>query len=152
MQNATKRRWHTRWMVRRDLEAVVAIEAASKRVPWTEEDFCKHLRKRNEIGHVAEVGDRVSGFMLYRLLSDRVVLLNIATDPKQRRKGVGSSLIRKLKEKLRSGMRTRLTADVPEGCLPLLLLLRSHGFLATRLMRGEEEDVITMEYVMQGEG
>ena len=49
-----KVRVHIRWMIRRDMADVLAIENASFEFPWLEDDFIRCLRQRNCIGMVAE--------------------------------------------------------------------------------------------------
>ncbi len=61
-------RVHIRWMIRRDMPEVLAIEHASFEFPWCEEEFLRVLRQRNCIGMVAEhARSRVVGFMIYEL-------------------------------------------------------------------------------------
>ena len=55
-------RVHIRWMIRRDMPEVLAIEHASFEFPWCEEEFLRVLRQRNCIGMVAEYGERVVGY------------------------------------------------------------------------------------------
>ena len=45
---------HIRWMIRRDMPEVLAVEGESFEFPWCEEDFLRCLRQRNCIGMVAE--------------------------------------------------------------------------------------------------
>src|SRR4051812_3245440 len=47
-------RLHVRWMIRRDMPEVLAIEHASFASPWTEEDFLAQLRNQSVIGMVVE--------------------------------------------------------------------------------------------------
>ena len=54
-------RVHIRWMIRRDMPEVLAIEHASFEYPWCEEEFLRVLRQRNCIGMVAEHGERIVG-------------------------------------------------------------------------------------------
>ena len=56
---------HIRWMIRRDMPAVLEIEGASFEFPWSEEEFIRCLRQRNCIGMVACRNDEVVGFMIY---------------------------------------------------------------------------------------
>ena len=56
---------HIRWMIRRDMPEVLAIEGQSFEFPWSEEDFLRCLRQRKCIGMVAEQHERVIGFMIY---------------------------------------------------------------------------------------
>src|SRR3990172_8826966 len=105
-------RVHIRWMIRRDMPEVLAIEAESFEFPWLEEDFIRCLRGRNSIGMVAEYDDRIVGFMIYELAKNRIQVLNLATASKWRRRGVGSQMAAKLIGKLSAQRRTRITLQV----------------------------------------
>ena len=71
-------RVHIRWMIRRDMPEVLAIESENFEFPWLEEDFIRSLRQRNCIGMIAEHDDRVVGFMIYELHKTRIHVLNFA--------------------------------------------------------------------------
>ena len=97
-------RVHIRWMIRRDMPEVLAMEGESFEFPWLEDDFIRCLRQRNCIGMVAEHEDRVVGFMIYELHKTRIHVLNFAVADEYRRRGVGSQMVAKLIAKLsRSG-------------------------------------------------
>ncbi len=72
---------HIRWMIRRDMPEVLAIENRSFEFPWSDEDFIRCLRQRNCIGMVAEYDERVVGFMIYELHKNRLHVLNFAVRP-----------------------------------------------------------------------
>src|SRR5438105_14276970 len=96
---------HIRWMIRRDMPAVLAIEQECFEFPWYEEDFIRCLRQRNCIGMVAEASaglptDKVVGFMIYELHKHRLHVLNFAVHEHFRRKSVGSQMAKKLITKL----------------------------------------------------
>ena len=74
-------RVHIRWMIRRDMPEVLAIEHASFEFPWGEEEFLRVLRQRNCIGMVAEQGERVVGFMIYELHKNKLHIMNFAVHP-----------------------------------------------------------------------
>ena len=67
---------HIRWMIRRDMPEVLAIENLSFEFPWSEEDFIRCLRQRNCIGMVSEHEEQVVGFMIYELHRNRLHVLN----------------------------------------------------------------------------
>ncbi len=69
---------HIRWMIRRDMPEVLAIENESFEFPWCEDDFIRCLQQRNCIGMVAEHEDRVVGFMIYELHKTELQVLNLA--------------------------------------------------------------------------
>ena len=60
---ADRLRIQLRWMIRRDMPEVLAIEQEAFEFPWSDEDFTRCLRQRNCIGMVAEVGDSVIASM-----------------------------------------------------------------------------------------
>src|SRR5207253_7769626 len=87
---------HIRWMIRRDMPHVLAIEQESFEFPWSEEDFIRCLRQRNCIGMVAEVEDKIVGFMVYELHKTRLHLLNFAVAGLWQRRGIGTQMAGKL--------------------------------------------------------
>jgi [ribosomal protein S18]-alanine N-acetyltransferase len=136
---------HIRWMIRRDMPEVLAIEKAAFPFRWTEEDFIHYLRKRNCIGMVAELPSpdndgKVAGFMLYELYKSRLEIINFAVDPKVSRRTVGAQMVAKLVDKLSSHRRTHVALSVRENNLPAHLFFRSQGFLAVEVLRGHYED------------
>jgi ribosomal-protein-alanine N-acetyltransferase len=126
---------HIRWMIRRDLPAVLAIEQESFPAPWDEPQFIYFLRKRDCIGMVAEQADRVVGFMLYQFHPKRLHLLNFAVAAECRRQGVGAAMVTKLASKLSTGRRDSIGLEVSEANLPGQLFFKSQGFLAVSVIR-----------------
>ena len=139
---------HNRWMIRRDLAEVLAIEDASYEFPWSEDDFIRCLRQRNTIGMVAEVNERVAGFMLYEMHRQRLHVLNFAVQPAMRRRGVGAAMVAKLVSKLNQN-RNRIMLEVRESNLTAQLFFRSQGFAATATLRDFYEDTDEAAYLMQ---
>ncbi len=142
-------RVHIRWMIRRDMEQVLAIEEASFEFPWSEEEFIRCLRQRNCIGMVAERGERVLGFMIYELHKTRLHIMNFAVDPEARRHGVAQQMIEKLIGKLSSQRRTRLSLEVRETNLAAQLFFKEVGFQATSVLRNFYDDSPEDAYLMQ---
>ncbi|CAN5751977.1 ribosomal protein S18-alanine N-acetyltransferase [soil metagenome] len=141
-------RVHIRWMIRRDMPEVLAIEHSSFEFPWCEEEFLRVLRQRNCIGMVAEYGERVVGFMIYELHKSKLNVLNLAVAPEFRRQGVGQQMIAKLVGKLSSHRRTRIVLQVRESNLEAQLFYRVVGFRATEVLRESFEDTGEDAYVM----
>jgi ribosomal-protein-alanine N-acetyltransferase len=130
-----------RWMIRRDLEPVLEIEGLCFQYPWVEGDFTRFLRQRNGIGMVAEDGERVIGYCLYELESSWLHLVNIAVLPAYQGKGVGSQMIEKLKGKLSTTRRRRITCAVREHNLDAQLFFKACGFRATSVLENYWDDV-----------
>ncbi|MDR1964651.1 MAG: ribosomal protein S18-alanine N-acetyltransferase [Planctomycetaceae bacterium] len=140
---------YVRWMVRRDFPEVLAIEQSCFEFPWREEDFIHCLRQRNCIGMVAEYEGRVVGFMIYEVPKNRIHLLNIATSPEFRRRGVAGQMIQKLVSKLANQRRSRIVLEVRETNLPALVFFRALGFRATVVIKNFYEDMNEDAYVLQ---
>lgn len=139
---------HIRWMIRRDMPEVLAIETASFEFPWTEEDFVRCLRQRNCIGMVAELDERVVGFMVYELNKSHLHVLNFAVHPDYRRRGIGRRMIDKLASKLSAQGRTRLILEVRETNLGAQLFFRAMGFRAVCVLHDFYEDTSEDAYRM----
>jgi ribosomal-protein-alanine N-acetyltransferase len=145
----TQIRVHIRWMIRRDMPEVLAIEHAGHEFPWCEEEFLRVLRQRNCIGMVAEYGERVVGFMIYELHKSKLQVLDFAVHPEFRRQGVGRQMVAKLAGKLSSHRRTRIMLQVRERSLAAQLFYRVQGFRATEVVREHFEDTGEDAYTMQ---
>src|SRR5262249_8926996 len=133
-------RVHIRWMIRRDMPEVLAIEHASFEYPWCEEEFLRVLRQRNCIGMVAECGERIVGFMIYELHRNRIHVLDFATHPEFRRQGVGRQMVTKLVGQLSSQRRNRIALCVRETNLAAQFFFRVVGFRAVEVMREYFQD------------
>lgn len=125
---------HIRWMIRRDMPAVMEIENASFPSPWTEDEFKRTLQDKKCIGMVAEDGEMVAGYMVYELGGHVITLLNFAVHPALRLSGIGTQLIGKLKSKLSYQRRGRIVADVSDANLPAHLFFRHLDFEAVRVL------------------
>lgn len=127
---------YVRWLIRRDLLEVMAIDFLSFHQHWGEDDFLQHLRQRNIIGQVAEgpgyEGDVVA-FMVYALRKDSVQVLRAAVHPEYRRQGYGRALLANLTSRL-SSRRTQVFIDVPDDMLWAHLWLRACGWRAAPLL------------------
>ncbi len=142
-------RVHVRWMIRRDMLEVLAIEKYSFDTPWTEEDFLAILRYRNCIGMVSGVGDTVVGYMLYELHKRRLDILNFAVHPEWRRRGVATQMVDKLVSKLSSHRRTSILVHVADNNLTGQLFFRSAGFRAIRVERDYYDEPKRDAYLMR---
>lgn len=140
---------HIRWMIRRDMPQVMAIEITAYEYPWAEEDFIRCLRQRNCIGMVAETGDKIVGYMIYELHRNRLEILNLAVHGEHRRSGVGSSMIAKLYGKLSPQRRTRIDAAVCERNEVAHYWLKACGFTAVEILRDYYEEITADAYLFR---
>ena len=142
---------YIRWMIRRDMAEVVDIEHRAFPYPWTEEDFIKALRERNVIGQVAEVEDKVVGYMIYELRKGRIQLLNLAVDIDYRRQGIGTQLLNmhvKRNREAKNQHKRKIVTAVCEMNLDAQKWLASRGFRALCILReywrGSDRDAYVM--------
>jgi ribosomal-protein-alanine N-acetyltransferase len=140
---------HIRWMIRRDMPAVLSIESESFECPWSEEEFIRCLRQRNCIGMVAERNEQVVGFMIYELHRNRLHVLNMAVAASERRQAVGRAMVAKLVSKLSYQRRSRIVLEVRETNLAAQLFFREVGFRAISVLRCFYEDSPEDAYLMQ---
>ena len=140
---------HIRWMIRRDLPAVLRIESEGFEFPWDESDFMRCLRQRNCIGMVAEWGEEVLGFMIYEMHKTRLHILDFAVAEDNRRFGVGSAMAYKLIDKLSPDRRDRIMVEVRETNLAAQLFFQAMGFRAVSVLRDFYEDSTEDAYLMQ---
>ena len=149
---STKLSIDLRWLCRKDLPEVVAIEKACFSHPFNEDNFTSLLRDRNTIGIVAEnENSRVLGFMIYELRRHSIHILDIAVDSFFFRNGIGSLLLYRLKLKLSSNsQRKSITIRVKESNLRALNFFKSEEFIVTKIDRGwyddSDDDAFFMKY------
>ena len=142
-------RIHVRWMIRRDMPEVLAVEQEAFEFPWSEEDFTRCLRQRNCIGMVAEADDSVVAFMIYELHRNRLHVLNFAVRRSHRRLGIGTQMMGKLAGKLTPERRSRILLEVRERNLPAQLFFRSLGYRAISVLKDFYQDTTEDAYLMQ---
>ncbi|HEV3262411.1 MAG TPA: ribosomal protein S18-alanine N-acetyltransferase [Gemmataceae bacterium] len=129
-----------RWLVQRDVPAVLAVERACFEYAWTEQDFRRCLKLPNCVGMVAEEGRTIVGFMVFKVFRPRVALLNLAVDPHRRRRGIGGRMLGQLILKASGYGHDRITLAVRETNLGAQRFFRAQGFRATGVLRGYYED------------
>lgn len=133
-----------RWLIRRDMPEVLAIDHASHDGIWEDTEYLHALRQRNCIGMVAENTSTpphvVVGAMVYELFQARLVILRFCVHPGYRRQGVGRAMIERLVDKLGQQRRKEISVLVPECNLPAQSFLRAMGFRCERIVRNEHAD------------
>ena len=125
---------YIRWMIRSDLDAVVAIEKESSEYPWSKEEFRIALRQTPCIAMVAERNEEVVGYVLYERTRHRLTVLNLAVRERSRRLGVGSEIIQKLKDKIDFHRRMTIELDIRESNLGAQLFARSNGLRCNHIL------------------
>lgn len=129
-----------RWMLKRDVDEVLRIEALATRDPLSRKDLMDHLRQRNCIGMVVDNGHEAVGYMVYLLHKSSLVLIRLAVHPDWQRSGVATQMIDRLKLKLHHHRRREIFINVPDYELGMQLFLRAQNFRAVGVARGEVDE------------
>lgn len=138
-----------RWLIRRDMDEVLAIEKGCFAYPWTEEEFICCLRERNCIGTVFEYHHMILGFMIYELHKSRLHISNMAVMRSRHRQQIGSKMIQRLVDKLSQQRRRLITANVRESNLGAQLFFQQCGFRCVETIKNAYDDVAEDAYVMR---
>lgn len=138
-----------RWMVRRDMNEVLAIEEASFEFPWDADIFWQVSCQRETISMVAEMGRLVVGYVFYELNYNHLFIMNFAVHPDFRRRYVASTMLRKVISKINTTRRTHIDVEVRETNLVAQLCLRQNGFRAIKVLRDHYEETFDDAYLMR---
>lgn len=87
-----------RRMEPRDLPAVMEIDAASLKTPWSEGVWRKELRSPFGTYLVLEEGGRLRGQIGVRCVADELHVMTLAVHPGHRRRGYARALVRAVVE------------------------------------------------------
>ena len=147
-----------RQMILLDISEVLRIEKGSFWPCWTEKDFLSCFPGKSKSQHhyytgmVAEIGEKIVGFMVYELYEDRIEVVNFVVCPDNRRKRIGSQMITMLASKLVSKLptnRTKIVLRVRDHNENAQLFFRAQEFKAINSIRNyykNGESAILMEY------
>lgn len=138
-----------RWMIRRDMPEILAIENKNFEYSWLEKDFIRCLRQRNCAGLVAEYEDEIVGYVVYKRRRNSIGILSFATAEWAQRQGVASQMMASIMDKLTSLCCNRLVLEVRESNLDAQLFLRENGFAAISTLKDFYEETSEDAYVME---
>ena len=143
-----------RWIIRRDLPAILQIEGMNFQYPWSAEVFLGHLKAKEYIGIVLERDGRVVGYAVYRLGKHHLEIINLAVHLDYQGFGVGTALTDKLKGKLGPTGRKKILCVVREANLDAQMFFQAKGFAYSETLKEHyedypEEDAYVFEYTHQ---
>ena len=146
-----------RAMTPADVEAVLAIEQAVQRFPWTRGNFVDALNS----GYLCCVDEMESGgirgYAILMLAADDAELLNIGVAAVQQRKGLGRAMLSEMLDVARARQLRRVFLEVRPSNVAATALYRSAGFnevgVRRDYYRNEDgsEDAVTMACELTGE-
>ena len=147
------RDFQLRPMVLEDLDAVMEIQRASFKNPWSTELFKRELTHDWSTILLAEEPlsagkPALLGFLIFWLVHDELHILNVATSPAARKRGVAKTLIRQSLDRGRKAGCTLATLEVRRSNEAAITLYKSFGFRPVGIRPNyyvdEGEDAIVM--------
>ncbi|MBO5069076.1 MAG: ribosomal protein S18-alanine N-acetyltransferase [Roseburia sp.] len=133
-----------------DVEAVSQIEAAVFSQPWSVQGFLDALSLENTIFLVAEENKKILGYVGMYVSLDEGEITNVAVTPEARRRGVGQSLIEKIKKEAEANSVLQMILEVRVSNDPAIRLYQRNGFLNCGIRKGfydfPKEDAYIMIY------
>ena len=130
-----------------DLPQVIAIERRSFTTPWSLAMFVLELSKPSGLSLAAAGPDgKLVGYLILSRYDTAWHLMNVAVDPRWRRRGVAQALLEQMIE--RGGPDEPYTLEVRTSNTPAIVLYERFGFLAAgtrpRYYRDTGEDAVIM--------
>lgn len=133
-----------------DVEAVSLIEAAVFSQPWSRQGFLEALELKNTIFLVAEENKKILGYAGMYVSLDEGEITNVAVAPEARRRGVGQSLIEKMKKEAAEKNIAEIILEVRVSNNSALRLYQRNGFVNSGIRKGfydfPKEDAYIMIY------
>jgi [ribosomal protein S18]-alanine N-acetyltransferase len=135
-------------MVPADLDEVMAIERTSFRHPWSSNFFLEELQVACARSILAQLNEKIVGYVLFWLLPETVDIHNIAVHIEFRRRRIGQALLQQVLEQARSRHSSRVTLEVRVSNIAAQKLYESVGFVSQGLRKGyysdDGEDAVIM--------
>jgi ribosomal-protein-alanine N-acetyltransferase len=142
-----------RRMLLEDLDAVMRLSRAAFTHPWSTELYRRELTHDWSTILLAEEPDasgapQLLGFIIYWLVHDEVHVLNVATDPARRRRGIARVLLGECLRRGKEHGAVLATLEVRKSNTAALTLYQGFGFRAVGVRPNyyvdEGEDAIVM--------
>jgi len=145
---------HFRKMEPSDLDEIVKIERASFSSPWSARFFLEELRAPCARSLLAQIEERVVGYVIYWELPAELDVHNLAVHPNCRRQGIGRSLLSVTIGEARIRGLSRISLEVRRSNVSAQSLYWSLGFVTRGVRRGyyldNGEDALVMVLEMDG--
>jgi len=122
------------WLVERtlsekDIDEIVAIEAAAFSNPWTRPMYLRELQNPDvSFLYVLRTGGQMAGFCSFWLVLDEIHINNLAIRPEYRGQGLGAALLQEVLQAGASRGATRATLEVRRSNAPARRLYERFGF------------------------
>ncbi len=113
-----------------DIDQVLEIEKDSFKEPWSKTAFLHELSLSEDIGlfYVAEENGKINGYILIHLFEEGLHIINIAVRKSERKKGIGTMMLKKALSIAREKNIPLLVLEVRESNTSAINLYKKFGF------------------------
>ena len=119
-----------RWRIQSDNASLLRIDSRCYLDSLTAVDLNTMLRDNRVIADVAEDRGNVLGYCIYQLRPRVIKILRMGVDTIERRNGIATAFLERLKSKLGKQDRDTIVMDTPGVSLAAQLCLAKAGFVA----------------------
>jgi ribosomal-protein-alanine N-acetyltransferase len=140
-----------------DLPAIVALERAAHKYPWSEDLLRRELSHewstvllafaQEQVDGQASV-ERIAAHIIFWIVHDEIHILNVATAPEQRRRGYGRALMEEAEARGRAKGAVLSTLEVRKSNEAALALYGSLGYrqvgMRPRYYVDDDEDALVL--------
>ena len=127
---ADRRLFHTAAISAADINAVAAMEQRCFPTPWSPASCAAELCVTGGGGYVAAGGPEgtIAGYLFYRIMTDEMHIMKVATDPPWRHRRIASKLLRKALALAGRRRLRQVCLEVRASNIPAIQLYEKHGF------------------------
>jgi ribosomal-protein-alanine N-acetyltransferase len=130
-----------------DLPIMVQIEEECYPLPWSQQQFVQELKNRVATLLVCEIEQQITGYICYWLIDAEMEILNLATAPAARRKGIAVRLMTEAFSRCSVNKLSAAWLEVRATNRAAIALYRQSGFAPSGIRKGyyqDGEDAIVM--------
>ncbi len=130
-----------------DLAVMVRIEEDCYPLPWSQQQFVQELENPVATLLVCEIENQIVGYICYWLIGGEMEILNLATAPELRRKGIAARLMTQAFSRCRSEKLTSVWLEVRAANQAAINLYQRSGFRQSGIRKAyyrDGEDAIVM--------
>ena len=130
-----------------DLDAILVIEQDCYPNPWSPRQFLQELQNPVASVLVCEIDNKIVGYICYWFIVGEMQILNLATSPQLRRRGVAAQLLESAFDHCSASGLSSVWLEVRSGNRAAIALYQRHGFNQSGIRQAyyrDGEDALVM--------
>jgi len=122
------------------INEIYEIEKESFKFPWSKDIFLYEMKNSKVLFYIAEIKKRIAGYIIAQEMGDELHILNLAVKKEERKKGVATSLIKKLEEEAINKNFRVFYLEVRVSNIPAIKFYKKMGFKIAYTRKGYYQD------------